>query len=128
MSPDELNTATGEIVDAAYRVYGVLGPGLLESAYQRCLAYELRKRGLAVATQAPIAVRYDDLLVDDAYRADMLVQGEIIVELKTADAISALHEAQLLTYLRLNRSRVGLLINFHSGRLKDGIKRMVNNL
>ncbi len=121
-----INEVTGAVVDGAMKVHSVLGPGLLESAYQACLAYELRKRGLEVITQFELPVIYDEIKIDLGYRVDLLVEGSVVVELKTVSKIAPVHEAQLLSYLKLGNFRAGLLINFHAARLKDGIKRMVN--
>ena len=104
----------------------MLGPGLLESAYGACLAHELRKRGFRVATQVGLPVVYDGVKLDLGYRIDLLVEDVVIVEVKCVEAIHPVHEAQLLSYLRLSGKHVGLLINFHLARLKDGIKRMVD--
>jgi GxxExxY protein len=123
-----INDVTGAVVDAAFKVHSVLGPGLLESAYQACLAYELRKRGLEVTTQFELPVVYDEVKVDLGYRVDLLVERSVVVELKTVSKLLPVHEAQLLSYLKLGDFRAGLLINFHAARLKDGIKRMVNLL
>jgi GxxExxY protein len=120
-----INDVTGAVVDAAFKVHSVLGPGLLESAY---LAYELRKRGLEVTTQFELPVVYDEVKVDLGYRVDLLVERSVVVELKTVSKLLPVHEAQLLSYLKLGDFRAGLLINFHAARLKDGIKRMVNLL
>lgn len=110
------------------KVHSALGPGLLESAYGTCLAYELRKRGLRVDVQVPIPVVYEDVRLDAGYRADLLVDDAIVVELKAIAKLAPIHEAQLLSYLKLGRYQLGLLINFHEVRLKNGIKRMVNEL
>ena len=110
------------------KVHRVLGPGLLENAYETCLAYELRKRGYRVKTQVPLPVVYEDVRLDLAYRIDLLIDDVVVVELKAVPKLSVVHEAQLLSYLRLSRHRVGLLINFHTLLLKHGIKRMVNEL
>ena len=123
-----INDVTGAVVDAALKVHSVLGPGLLESAYEACLAYELRKRGLEVTTQFELPVVYDEIRIDLGYRVDLLVEGSVVVELKTVSKLLPVHEAQLLSYLRLGDFRAGLLINFHAACLKDGIKRMVNLL
>ena len=128
LTVDEINERTGEIIDAAMKVHTFLGPGLLESSYELCLAHEIRLRGLGVSTQYPIRLDYEDLRVDVAYRADMLVDNAIIVELKAVEKVAPIHEAQLLSYLRLTGFRVGLLINFHELKLKDGIRRRVHNL
>ena len=123
---ETLNAISGQIVDAAMRVHTVLGPGLLEGAYEVCLAHELRKRGLRVETQVPLPVSYDGVRVDLGYRLDLLVENEVVVELKAIETVLPVHKAQLLSYLRLGGKRLGLLINFHVGRLRDGITRLVN--
>ncbi|MEO8620768.1 MAG: GxxExxY protein [bacterium] len=128
MNVREINACSGQIVDAAMKVHTVLGPGLLESAYEACLAYELRKRGLNVLTQVVLPVVYDGIRIKRAYRIDMLVNDAVIVELKAVSSVLPIHEAQMLSHLTLSEYRVGLLINFHSVRLKDGIKRYVNRL
>ena len=128
MNENEINVRTAQVVDAAMKVHSTLGPGLLESAYEACLAYELRKRGLRVETQRLLPVMYDGVEVELAYRLDVLVDDEVIVELKTVAKLLPIHEAQLLSYLKLSRHRVGLLINFREVHLKDGIKRMVHRL
>jgi GxxExxY protein len=122
----ELNRITGQIVDAAMRVHTKIGPGLLESAYEACLAFELRKRGLKALTQVGLPIVYDDVQLDVGYRIDLLVEDEVIVELKAVDAIAPIHEAQLISYLKLSGHKVGLLINFNVLHLKDGIHRRVN--
>lgn len=127
MDRAELDARIAEIVDSAMKVHSALGPGLLESAYEACLAYELRRRGLGVRTQVPLPVLYCGMRIEAGYRIDVLVEDEIIVEVKAIAKRHPLHEAQLLSYLRLSGRRVGLLINFHELRLKDGVKRMVNN-
>lgn len=124
----ELNHISGQIVDAAMKVHTTLGPGLLESAYEACLAHELRKRGLKVLTQVALPVVYDGIELDAGYRLDLLVADAIIVELKAVEKVLPVHEAQLLSYLKLSGCKIGLLINFHVPKLKDGIKRMVNGL
>jgi len=121
-----VNQVSGVVVNAAMRVHSLLGPGLLESAYQACLAQELRKRGLTAETQVGLPVVYEGEKLDLGYRIDLLVENLVIVEIKCVDAIHPVHEAQLLSYLRLSGKNVGLLINFHVARLKDGIKRMVD--
>jgi GxxExxY protein len=118
------STATA-VVNAAYRVHTELGPGLLESTYERCLAYELRERGFKVETQLSISVRYRDLLIPYGYRLDMLVGDSVIVEVKVVDQILPVHRAQLLTYLKLSSHRLGLLINFNVPIIKSGIKRII---
>ncbi len=108
------------------RVHSLLGPGLLESAYDACLTHELRKRGFRVETQVGLPVVYDGEKLELGYRIDLLVENLVVVEVKCVEAIHPVHEAQLLSYLRLSGKNVGLLINFHVARLKDGIKRMVD--
>ena len=125
---EELNRITGQIVDAAIKVHTALGPGLLESAYQACLRFELSKRGLKVLSQVELPVVYDGVLIDAGYRIDLLVQDTVIVEIKSVEDIAPIHKAQLLSYLKLSNKQVGLLINFNVTRLKDGITRMVNEL
>ena len=122
----ELNQITGEIVDAAMKVHTALGPGLLESAYEACLLHELRKRGLKTDSQLELPVVYDGIHLDVGYRIDLLVEDTVIVELKAVTEIQPIHEAQLLSYLKLSHKKIGLLINFHVHRLKDGIRRMAN--
>jgi GxxExxY protein len=121
-----VNQVSGAVVSAAIKVHTLLGPGLLESAYQACLAKELEKRGLIVETQVGLPVVYEGEKLDLGYRIDLLVENLVIVEIKSVEAIHPVHEAQLLSYLRLSGKNVGLLINFHVARLKDGIKRMVD--
>jgi GxxExxY protein len=123
-----INELSGTIVDAAIQVHSALGPGLLESAYETCLAYELQERGLLVRTQVALPVVYKTITMDVAYRIDLLVEEFIIVELKTVSKLLPIHEAQLLTYLKLSGHRIGLLLNFHVPLMREGIKRMVNNL
>jgi GxxExxY protein len=127
-SPEQLNDLTRRTIGAAMKVHSKLGPGLLESAYQVCLAFELRRAGLAVATELPISLIYEnEVQVAVAYRADMLVEQEVIVELKAVDRLIDTHEAQLLTHLRIGGFRVGLLMNFNEPHLRDGIRRRVNS-
>lgn len=119
---------SGEVVDAAMKVHSSLGPGLLEGAYEACLAQELRGRGLHVRTQVPVPLVYLGRQVDlIAYRADLLVDHAVLVELKCVSKLLPGHEAQLLSYLRMGRYRVGLLVNFSAMHLRDGIRRKVNN-
>jgi GxxExxY protein len=122
----EINDITGQIIDAAMKVHTVLGPGLLESAYEACLTHELRKRGLHVETQKELPVVYDGVRLDVGYRIDLLVEGSVIMELKAVAELLPIHHAQLISYLKLSDLRVGLLVNFNVVRLKDGIKRMAN--
>jgi GxxExxY protein len=123
-----INELSGTIVDAAIQVHSALGPGLLESAYETCLAYELGERGLFVRTQIGLPVVYKTIQMDLAYRIDLLVEESIVVELKTVSKLLPIHEAQLLTYLKLSGHRIGLLLNFHVPLMREGIKRMVNNV
>ena len=124
----EINDITGNIVDSAIKVHKALGPGLLESAYEACLAHELRKRERKVLTQVGLPVIYDGVKLDVGYRLDMLVEDSVIVELKAVETILPIHEAQLLSCLKLSGLKVGLLINFHVPILTQGVKRMVNRL
>src|SRR5665213_855698 len=124
----QINDVSGQIVDAAMKVHSVLGPGLLEAAYQVCLAHELRQRGLAVRREVRMPVRYDGVVLDAAYRIDLLVEECVVVEVKAVSKILLVHEAQLLSQLKLGDYRLGLLINFNVARLKDGIVRKVNRL
>jgi GxxExxY protein len=124
----ELNEISGHAVDAAMKVHSALGPGLLENAYEACLRYELEKRGMRVKAQVGLPVIYDGKQIDLGYRLDLLVEDAVIIELKAVEKIAPIHEAQLLSYLRLSGKKLGLLINFNVLHLKDGIKRMVNNL
>lgn len=128
MKREALNALSGDVVDAAIRVHSTLGPGLLESAYKACLAHELRTRGRFVQTEVLLPVYYDNIRVDAAYRMDLLVEHELVVELKSIARLGDVHAAQLLSHLRLSQRRLGLLINFNVVHLRDGIKRIVNNL
>ncbi len=123
--PDHLNRISGEIVDAAIKVHIHLGPGLLENVYEVCLAYELEKRGHRVERQVQLGVNYDGLGLDVGFKLDLLVDSEVIVELKAVEVLLPIHTAQILTYLKLSNCRLGLLINFNVPRLKDGITRFV---
>ena len=118
---------TSEIIGAAIKIHRRLGPGLLESAYESCLAHELTKLGLRVERQKPVPVIYDSVKLDCGFRADLVVNGRVVVEAKCKEGLHPVDEAQLLSHLRLLNISVGLLINFHVVLLKDGIKRMVNN-
>ncbi|QDV65943.1 GxxExxY protein [Crateriforma conspicua] len=124
----QINEITGQIVDAAMKVHTALGPGLLESAYEACLAHELRKRGLSVRTQVACPVHYDGQNIDAGFRMDLLVEDRVVVELKAVDKMHPIFEAQLITYLKLSNRSVGLLINFNVQRLKDGLKRLVSGV
>lgn len=124
----DINKISGEIVDAAIKVHSSLGPGLLESAYEACLKHELTKRGIKTESQVTLPITYDGIKIDAGYRIDLLVEDTVIIELKAVSELIPIHEAQLLSYLKLSKKPLGLLINFNVLRLKDGIKRMVNNL
>lgn len=117
--------AAREIVDAAIVVHRELGPGLLESAYEQGLAYELVRRGPKVERQKVLPVTYQELQIDAGYRLDLLVQDRVVVELKAVEKLESIHEAQVLTYLKLSRCRIGLLLNFNVRLLKNGIRRLV---
>jgi GxxExxY protein len=123
----EVNEVSGAVVDSAMKVHSALGPGLLESAYEACLVRELRKRGLKVECQVSIPVRYEGETLDIGYRADLIVEGCVLVELKSVETVLPIHKAQLLSYLRLSGKQVGLLINFNVEHLKNGIKRVINS-
>lgn len=116
------------IVDAAFQIHKSLGPGLLETVYEVVLAHELQRRGLAVRRQVPVAIVFDGLKFDEGFRADIIVEDKVIVELKSVETIAPVHKKQLLTYLRLADKRLGLLLNFGSELMRDGISRVVNNL
>jgi GxxExxY protein len=123
--PAEIDTVGKKVLDGAFTVHTKLGPGLLESVYEACLAYEIRKMGLKVETQVALPVIYDNVRVDAGLRMDMLVEKHVIVELKSVDTMNPVYEAQLLTYLKLTGIRLGYLINFNVPHLRDGFKRMV---
>lgn len=122
----DINDITGQIVDAAMKVHTALGPGLLESAYEACLTYELRQRGLQVANQVELPIHYAGVRIDAGYRVDLLVESQVIVELKAVEKMIPLYDAQLLSYLKLSVNKLGLLINFNVCRLRDGLKRLAN--
>ena len=121
----ERDSLTELVIGLAIEVHRALGPGLLESAYQECLCYELKAKGIAFGRQVALPVVYKAVKLDCGYRMDLVVDDRLVVELKTVEKILPIHEAQLLTYLRLSRIRTGLLLNFNTSVLKDGIKRMV---
>ena len=124
-SPDERDPLTREIVGGAIEVHKALGPGLLENVYEECLYIELSDRGLSVQTQVPLPVTFKGRILNVGYRLDLLVNDSVIVELKTVERVLPVHEAQLLTYLKLSGKRTGLLLNFNSAYMKDGILRRV---
>jgi GxxExxY protein len=117
-----------QIVDAALKVHRALGPGLLESAYQTCLAHELRQRGLHIESEVDQPIEYGSLKIVPGYRLDLIVENSVIIENKSVETLLPVHEAQLLTYLRMRDCRLGFLINWNVRLIKDGIRRMVNNL
>ena len=125
MTP-RVNHVTRQIIAAAMRVNSELGPGLLESAYHACLLHELRKQGLTVASQVGLPVIYDGEKIDLGYRIDLIINDLVIVEVKCVEAINPVHQAQILSYMRLSGRSIGLLINFHVVHLRDGIRRMVD--
>jgi GxxExxY protein len=122
------NAIAKEIVDVAFRIHTTLGPGLLESVYDVVLAYELDRRSLRTVRQQPIPVVYENVHIDTGFRADLVVEDKVIVEVKSVEILAPVHKKQLLTYLRLADKRLGLLINFHVALIKDGIMRVVNGL
>jgi len=124
----ERSTLSGEVIGAAIEVHRLLGPGLLESAYELALERELSIRGLCVERQKPVPLEYKGATLGDGFRIDMLINDRLIVEVKAVDCIQPIHEAQLLTYLRLTGKQLGLLINFNERILKSGLKRVVNRL
>jgi GxxExxY protein len=121
----EVNKISGVVVDAAYQVHSTLGPGLLESVYQKCLLLELKDKNITVETEVQIPIRYKHHTVDANVRIDMLVENTVIVELKSVEQLLPVHKAQLLTYLKLTNKRLGLLINFNVDLIKDGVKRVI---
>ena len=123
---ERLNKITEAIIGAAIQVHRVLGPGLLESAYVACLAYELGKRGLVVEQQKPVPLVYEEVKLECGYRMDLLVEQSVVVEVKSIDALAPIHEAQTLSYLRLSGCKLALLINFNVTVQKDGIRRFIN--
>ncbi len=125
MNENEIAT---KVVDAAYHIHTKLGPGLLESVYETVMAYELKQRGLNFVRQVPISIVYENVHLEEAFRADLIVENKVIIELKSVEIISPVHKKQLLTYLRLTNKHLGLLINFNTELIKEGINRIVNNL
>jgi GxxExxY protein len=123
----EMNRITDRIISAAIAVHRELGPGLLESAYEACLVYELIQHGLSVERQKSVPVTYRGVKIDCGYRIDLLVEDKVVVELKAVERLEPIHEAQLLSYLKLSGYQIGLLVNFNVRMLKQGIKRLVNN-
>jgi GxxExxY protein len=129
MDAEALNQLSKAVLDSAFAAHGELGPGLLESTYKACLGYELSKRGVSALAEVPVPVVYDGKrLADVGYRVDLLVENELIVEVKSVEAVAPVHTAQLLSYPRLSKRRLGLLLNFNVVHLRDGIYRRVNKL
>lgn len=122
------NELSSKIIGAAIEVHKQLGPGLLESTYETCLAFELKQMGLSVKQQQVLPVVYKEVKLDAGYRIDLIVENKVILEIKSIDALADIHTAQLLTYLKLKELKLGLLINFNTVRVIDGLKRIVNNL
>ena len=125
MSEEDIGHA---VIGAALKIHSAVGPGLLESAYETCLIYELEKNRISVRSQVPIPIRYEELAIENGYRLDLLVGGLVAVELKAVPAIQPVHRAQLLSYLRLGGFKLGFLLNFHVAHMRDGIVRLVNEL
>jgi GxxExxY protein len=124
---ERLNKITETIISAAITVHRILGPGLLESAYEACMVYELAQAGMKIEQQKPLPIVYQEVKLDCGYRLDLMIESEVIVEIKSTEKLLAIHQAQLLSYLKLSGCKVGLLINFNVKVLKDGVKRVVNN-
>ncbi len=122
------NEIARQIVDVSYRMHTTFWPGLLESVYETVMAYELRRRGFRVVRQQPIPVVYESIRMDIGFRADLIVESRVVIEIKSVDVINPVHKKQLLTHLRLTDKRLGLLINFNVELIKDGITRVVNRL
>jgi GxxExxY protein len=116
------------IIAAAMKVHSAVGPGLLESAYETCLVYELEKRRIGIKSQVAVPIRYEELMIENGYRIDLLVGGLVVVELKAVTGILPVHRGQLLSYLKLGGFKLGYLLNFHVAHMRDGIERMVNGL
>lgn len=116
------------IVDCCFRIHNTLGPGLLESVYEELLAYEIQKQGISIRRQQGIAVIYDHIKMDMGFRADIIVENKVIIKIKSVEDIAPVHQKQLLTYLRITGLKLGLLVNFNKALIKDGIRRIVNNL
>jgi GxxExxY protein len=123
-----VNDISGQIVDAAVKVHSILGPGLLESVYEVALAHELRNRGFQVERQRAVPIVYEEVKFDEGFRLDLLVNDQVVVELKSVEEVKPVHKKQLLTYLRLQDKRLGLLLNFNVNLMKDGITRIANRL
>ena len=122
------NEIGGTIIASAMKVHSVLGPGLLENAYEMCLSYELTRAGISIRKQVPIPIRYEELTVENGYRIDLLANDRVVIELKALEAVLPVHRGQLLSYLRLGGFKLGYLLNFNAPRMREGITRMVNGL
>jgi GxxExxY protein len=122
------NNLSGVIIGCGMRVHTALGPGLLESAYEECLYYELRKKGLNVGKQVPLPLIYEEAKLDCVYRLDLIVENQVIIEVKSVESINPIHSVQLLIYLKLTNCKLGLILNFNVLHLKEGIKRVANKL
>lgn len=122
----EINEITELIIGCAIKVHTELGPGLLESAYQECLFFELKSAGLMVEKEKPLPLVYKDVHLECGYRIDLLVENKVVVELKAVESLTDVHMAQVLTYLKLSNNKIGLLMNFNVYRMKDGLKRLIN--
>ncbi len=123
----EINAITGKIIKTAFRLHSALGPGLLENVYEKCLEMDLREAGLEVASQVGVPLKYKNLAFDTGYRLDLLVENIVIIEVKAVEVLAPVHYSQLITYLKLYNKPVGLLMNYNSKHLKDGLHRLVNN-
>lgn len=121
----ELEKITSEVIDCIFKVHKTLGPGLLESAYETCLMYEIKKRGLKAIKQKNLPLMYDGIKLDAGYRIDILVEDKLILEIKAAESLTDVHLAQVITYLKLSKNKLGLLVNFNVTLIKNGIKRVV---
>lgn len=128
MTPTELNEVTGKIIEFSIKVHRTLGPGMLEGAYEICLMHELVNNGFQVQRQKKLPIVYEGVHLDAGYRIDLIVNDSVIVEVKAVDRLHPVHEAQLLSYLRMTGLTLGLLVNFNMKLLRDGVKRVVNNL
>lgn len=122
------NDLSKEVIGHAIKVHRALGPGLLESSYEQCLAYELQKNGLYVEVQKPMPIKYEDVELECGYRIDLMVENKLILELKAVEELNAVHLAQIMTYLKLSGCKLGLLMNFNVALLRDGIQRVANGL
>ncbi|HKP69982.1 MAG TPA: GxxExxY protein [Pyrinomonadaceae bacterium] len=128
MTPTKLNDITGKIIEFSIKVHKTLGPGMLEGAYEICLMHELVRAGFEVERQRKLPIVYDGIRLDAGYRIDLIVNGAVIIEIKAVERLHSVHEAQLLSYLRMTGLKLGLVINFNVKLLRDGVKRVVNNL